>query len=77
MILDFSSICSIEFMNARLYVYFLADVDECGFVNDCKVNSRCVNIQGGYNCECKEGYTGDGKSNCSGKEAYNLTYILN
>ena len=33
------------------------DVDECAtnFYN-CRSNSTCVNTEGGYNCQCQEGY---------------------
>lgn len=58
------------------FVHFFIDVDECGFVNDCKPNSRCLNVHGGYNCDCKDGYTGDGKSNCTGNMPYHDNYIF-
>ena len=42
------------------------DIDECKDENYvCDVNANCTNTYGSYNCTCKEGYTGDGRS-CSG-----------
>ncbi|KAL9975444.1 hypothetical protein ACROYT_G012605 [Oculina patagonica] len=41
------------------------DVDECKTnSHSCDVNAVCNNTKGGYNCTCKEGYTGDGR-NCT------------
>lgn len=44
-----------------VYVYS-ADVDECQ-TKPCPANSICKNTPGGFNCTCKEGYSGKG---CSG-----------
>ena len=39
-----------------------ADVDECSVrSHDCSKNAECLNIEGGYNCQCSIGYTGNGK----------------
>jgi len=36
---------------------FTSDVDECSEIDDpCSVGETCMNIQGGYSCECKQGY---------------------
>ncbi|XP_044173439.1 uncharacterized protein LOC114973131 [Acropora millepora] len=41
------------------------DVDECtAFPNICGANAHCHNTDGSYICNCKAGYTGDGKT-CS------------
>ncbi|XP_044182458.1 uncharacterized protein LOC114967149 [Acropora millepora] len=41
------------------------DVDECtAFPNICGANADCRNTDGSYICNCKAGYTGDGKT-CS------------
>ena len=48
------------------------DVDECAvFPNICGANADCLNSDGSYICNCKAGYTGDGK-NCSraGKDLF-------
>ena len=53
------------YFNLLLPMYAL-DVDECKDDNHvCDVNANCTNTYGSYNCSCKEGYTGDGRS-CSG-----------
>ena len=37
------------------------DMNECLINNGgCDSNADCKNIQGGFECECKEGYEGDG-----------------
>ncbi|XP_078367586.1 uncharacterized protein LOC144651502 isoform X2 [Oculina patagonica] len=42
-----------------------SDIDECSNgSHDCDVNANCTNTVGSYNCTCKEGYAGDGRS-CS------------
>ncbi|KAL9975104.1 hypothetical protein ACROYT_G012220 [Oculina patagonica] len=42
-----------------------SDIDECGKgSHECDVNANCTNTVGSYNCTCKEGYAGDGRS-CS------------
>lgn len=42
-----------------------ADIDECADLrgkNNCSTNSVCINTAGSYNCRCKRGMTGDGKT---------------
>ena len=44
---------------------FNVDVDECtAFPNICGANADCHNTDGSYICNCKPGYTDDGKT-CS------------
>lgn len=39
-----------------------ADVDECLLGTDrCSVNAACANTEGGYDCDCFEGFRGNGK----------------
>ena len=46
-------------------VYFI-DIDECvSGESDCNQNAICRNTNGGYVCECKMGYVGNGKT-CDG-----------
>lgn len=54
-------VCCLE-----MYVTLLnVDVDECSaFPNICDTNAGCQNTDGSYLCNCKTGYTGDGKT-CS------------
>ena len=46
-----------------------ADINEClEGKHGCQDNSDCVNTEGSYNCECREGFFKDG-ANCVGKSA--------
>ncbi|XP_066020930.1 uncharacterized protein [Pocillopora verrucosa] len=43
----------------------IEDIDECvSGTHECDVNAQCINTVGSYNCTCKNGYSGDGRS-CS------------
>ena len=47
------------------------DINECALLNGpCDENALCTNIEGSYECECKEGFQGDG---CSGVQ----TLVIN
>jgi hypothetical protein len=49
----------------------ISDIDECSEVNvSCHPNATCINTQGSYNCQCKDGYEGFGKKNCTGKTVF-------
>ena len=42
------------------------DIDECAQGLDrCHEHAMCTNTRGGYTCECRAGFTGDG-FNCQG-----------
>ena len=42
------------------------DIDECALgIDTCKNNSRCVNTDGSYLCQCEQGYEGDGMVECT------------
>ena len=43
------------------------DVNECARpnLNDCHNKAFCININASYECQCRSGYTGDGR-NCIG-----------
>ncbi|KAF7989739.1 hypothetical protein HCN44_008413 [Aphidius gifuensis] len=42
------------------------DVDECDLgLHDCHLNAICTNTHGSYSCQCKRGFNGDGKDNCT------------
>ena len=46
--------------------FTFVDIDECSKGSHvCHVNAGCTNTNGSYNCTCKEGFIGDGRS-CSG-----------
>ena len=51
-----------------IYCFFLIDVNECNNVPSvCHQNATCTNSEGSYSCQCGNGYSGDGKINCTGK----------
>ena len=54
---------------------FLKDVNECtnGFHN-CSHNTICKNTNGSYECECNNGYMGNGYQ-CTGKDS-NIRIII-
>ncbi|GFO00125.1 multiple epidermal growth factor domains 8-like protein, partial [Plakobranchus ocellatus] len=42
------------------------DVEECLLgLHDCHPNATCINTFGGYMCQCKKGYKGDGRRFCN------------
>ncbi|XP_058808805.1 multiple epidermal growth factor-like domains protein 8 isoform X2 [Phymastichus coffea] len=42
------------------------DVDECDLgLHDCHPNAKCTNTHGSYSCQCRRGFNGDGKENCT------------
>ena len=42
---------------------FITDIDECANGSYiCHDEANCVNLVGSYECACKHGYIGDGKS---------------
>ena len=44
---------------------FSSDINECLINNECHPMASCENTNGGFICQCKIGFTGDG-SRCSG-----------
>ena len=47
------------------------DIDECMEGTDnCDRNATCTNTDGGFNCTCNNGYSGNGTTNdCNGEHA--------
>ena len=50
----------------HVYLFFFLciykDIDECtSQTHDCSPNGECTNLEGSFNCECRPGFTGDGK----------------
>lgn len=48
--------------------FHLSDIDECtnATLNNCNINGKCHNFDGGFNCSCNNGFTGNGVT-CTGK----------
>ena len=39
------------------------DIDECAAMQyQCDSSADCINIEGSYQCKCRKGFLGDGKS---------------
>lgn len=54
------------FNKLSLYLYIILDVDECETETDnCHDSATCTDTDGGFDCSCKLGFTGNG-INCSG-----------
>ena len=41
------------------------DIDECAVGGYCNPNAICRNTEGSYQCKCKDGFEGDGKTTCN------------
>lgn len=62
----------IKYVVMAEYIYFvpailLPDIDECERNISCPAYARCVNNDGSYHCQCNDGFSGDGSTNCVGK----------
>ena len=52
------------------------DVDECRISESfCDVNADCKNTRGSYQCLCKPGFTGDGKT-CRGTSTFYVYIVI-
>lgn len=57
-------------MLSSLYAQMIIDKDECeSAAHSCDKNAQCTNTDGGYTCQCNDGYSGDGFT-CQGNERY-------
>ena len=46
--------------------HLYADMDECSYgLNNCTDNADCIDKEGGFDCQCSEGFIGNGFINCS------------
>ena len=61
-----NTLIMIVLLTSRLELPFL-DIIECNnTIHMCSDNGTCINTAGSYECECFDGFTGDGFY-CSGK----------
>ena len=56
-----------------LFNIFYTDINECQQSPVCHSMATCSNIRGSFSCQCKKGYTGDGKINCTGMVHFPLS----
>lgn len=58
------------------FICCVSDVNECDTKEDeCHKEAICNNIPGSYDCICKSGFTGNGKS-CEGQYGHLYYYFL-
>ena len=59
-------------MEFYVHSYDCLDVDECNNgLDNCSTNANCSNTLGSFDCQCKDGFVGDGK-NCTSKHIIKL-----
>ncbi len=79
MILDFfvhfACDCKMQFViRAKRIRLIFSDIDECAAGTDnCSANAVCNNLEGGFECECNTGFSGDGV-NCTGESQLNVLH---
>ena len=57
----------------RYVLRCVADINECRKGNnECDPNAECTNTEGSYDCVCRSGYTGNGRS-CTGIHNWCIT----
>ena len=68
-----------------LYIFWLfdwylnwvfLDINECA-LGLCHVDANCTNIPGSFQCACKSGFTGDGRTSCVGKLSFPMHIMCN
>ena len=53
------------------------DIDECrSEFHTCDSNAMCVNTNGSFECDCKDGFTSDGNNDCIGEYSVVTLSIL-
>lgn len=67
----------VSISNVVLFFFTLSlDINECAMQGICD-NGRCVNAQGGFKCECNQGYALDGEGkNCLGMRKRNKLLLF-
>ena len=63
----FCSLC-ISMTNMLVLISYSVDFNECvnDSTNNCHINATCLNTEGSFQCQCLEGFSGNGV-NCTGK----------
>ena len=55
--------------------FVFVDYDECvANFDNCDENAECINTDGGFDCVCNEGYTGDGFT-CTRKQNHEKNVV--
>ena len=60
-----------------IFFLFILDINEChNNSSGCHENAICINTDGSYTCQCKDGYVGNGarcSSMCQKHESHHCT----
>ena len=63
---------TLSLIHKSFFTYF-ADIDECSSdgLNTCDIDTRamCTNTFGSFLCDCRSGFTGDGRT-CTGRNLF-------
>ena len=55
---------------------FYSGADECKLaLDDCSSDAHCINTENSYECDCKLGYIGDGKT-CGESEVHRIAVVI-
>lgn len=67
-----AAVCVLMSCFITIVLHFSSDVDECAVgKHDCDANAECINEEGGYSCECGDGFFGNGTNGtCFGNFRY-------
>lgn len=73
--ITFLLIIALSFYLNILYLKLL-DIDECVINNPCDENANCIDRQGSFDCQCNDGFSGDGVNNCESMTHFFCIVIL-
>ena len=52
-----------------------SDIDECKLgLSTCSLDAECTNTLGSFSCQCKVGFSGDGRT-CVGRRSYFILHF--
>ena len=66
----------IAFPLSQYFMFLTLDINEC-LNNPCHEYANCTDSHGSFDCDCYDGFSGDGFSNCTSKAMVSLIMLLN
>ena len=66
-------------MSTDVMILVHTDIDEChSGSNNCGIYATCANLEGSYDCECKQGYYAEEPGDCQGVhlQSFHCLYSL-